>query len=94
MKTVVTERVLHDGVTRISIRFPFDPELIKITRGLSDALWSKRMGCWHVPDKPGIIRQLVAMLKKSPTVDYRADLIDSVGFFEKKKFIDSFVEIL
>jgi hypothetical protein len=34
------------------------------------------------------------MLKKRPTVDDRAVLIDLVRFFEREKFIDSFVEIL
>lgn len=36
MKTVVTGRVIHDGVSRITIRFPYDSELIKLTKGLSD----------------------------------------------------------
>ena len=33
-------------------------------------------------------------VKKRPTVDDRADLIDLVRFLEREKFIDSFVEIL
>ncbi len=88
MKTVVTERVIHDGVTRISIRFPFDPELIKITRGLSDALWSKQMGCWHIPDKSDIIGLLLSAFKGKAYVDYSAIRVNPRDKNEPKRDSD------
>lgn len=85
---MVTERVTHDGVTRITIRFPFDPELIKITKGLSDALWSKRMNCWHVPDKPDIISLLLSAFKGKAYVDYSAIKVNPGGKNEPKQDSD------
>jgi integrase/recombinase XerD len=70
MKTVIARKVIHDGINRITITFPYDPELIKIIKGMSDARWSKRMGCWHVPDKPDIINLLLCAFKGRAYVDY------------------------
>jgi integrase len=81
MKTVIAGRVIHDGINRITIRFPYDPELIKITKGMSDARWSKRMGCWHVPDKPDIINLLLCVFKGRAYVDYsdiKSNLIEKI----------------
>jgi integrase/recombinase XerD len=72
MKTVTTGRVIHNGVSRITIRFPYDPDLNKMTKGLSDARWSKKMECWHVPDRPDIINLLLFAFKGKVYVDYSA----------------------
>jgi hypothetical protein len=70
MKTVTTGRVIHNGVSRITIRFPYDPDLNKMTKGLSDARWSKKMDCWHVPDRPDIINLLLFAFKGKAYIDY------------------------
>jgi len=72
MKTVTTGRVIHNGVSRITIRFPYDPDLNKITKGLSDARWSKKMDCWHVSDRPDIINLLLFAFKGKAYIDYSA----------------------
>ena len=53
MKNIVAERVIHNGMVRVGLRFPYDAELIRITKGLPDPLWSSQMKCWHIPDSPG-----------------------------------------
>jgi integrase/recombinase XerD len=72
MKTVTTERVIHNGVHRITIRFPYDAELNKLTRGFTDARWSKKLNCWHVPDRPDIISLLLFAYRGKAYIDYSA----------------------
>ena len=43
MKNIITERVIHNGMVHVTLRFPYDSELIKITKGLPDPLWSSQM---------------------------------------------------
>ena len=50
MKTIIVERVKHDGGNRIALRFPFDRELIETVRHLPGARWSMRMQSWHMDD--------------------------------------------
>jgi integrase/recombinase XerD len=72
MKTLITGRVIHDGAARITIRFPYDPELIKIIKRLPDACWSRNMGCWHIQDRPDIINLLLITFKGKAYVNYSA----------------------
>jgi len=50
MKNIIAERVLHKGMNRVTLRFPYGAELNKITRRLPDPVWSSQMRCWHIPD--------------------------------------------
>ncbi|MCU0378513.1 MAG: site-specific integrase [Bacteroidales bacterium] len=50
MKTIIAERVIHDGGMRVSLRFPFDRELTELVRLFPGARWSTELNCWHVPD--------------------------------------------
>ena len=50
MKSIIAERVLHKSMNRVTLRFPYDAELNKITRRLPDPVWSSQMRCWHIPD--------------------------------------------
>ena len=72
MKTIVAERVIHNGMVRVGLRFPYDAELIKITKGLPDPLWSSQMKCWHIPDSPEIIPILLKAFYGKAYVDYNA----------------------
>lgn len=72
MKTIVAERVIHYGMVRVGLRFPYDAELIKITKGLPDPLWSSQMKCWHIPDKTDIITLLLKAFYGKAYVDYNA----------------------
>jgi integrase/recombinase XerD len=72
MKSIVAERVVHKGENRISIRFSYDAELIKITKGLSDPRWSYQMKCWHIADCTDIISVLLKAFYGKAYVDYSA----------------------
>ena len=50
MKSIIAERVIHKGESRIALRFPYDTELISVVKGIPDARWSQSMNCWHLPD--------------------------------------------
>jgi len=72
MKTVIAERVIHRGSDRVTLRFPYDAELINITREQYDARWSKQMNCWHIPDSSDIITLLLKAFYGKAYVDYAA----------------------
>lgn len=72
MKNVIAERVLHKGMDRVTLRFPYDAELITIVKGLPDARWSQQMGCWHIENSSDIIAALLkAFYGKSDVEKYR-----------------------
>jgi integrase len=72
MKTVITERVIHGGMNRVALKFPYDAELIKITRGLPDPKWSWQMNAWHIPDSNDIITLLLKAFSGKAYIDYTA----------------------
>jgi len=72
MKNVIIERVIHNGVNRVVLRFPYNTELITVVKGLPDSRWSSRMKCWHVPDSPDVITLLLKAFHKKAFIDYSA----------------------
>jgi integrase/recombinase XerD len=72
MKNVIAERVIHNGLNRIALRFPYDSELIAIVKGLHDARWSNQMKCWHVAYSNDIIAVLLKAYYGKAYIDYTA----------------------
>ncbi len=70
MKTIIAERVTHDGGNRVALKFPFDEELITIVRTIPGVRWSQRMQCWHIPDSENVISILLEAFKKAAFIDY------------------------
>lgn len=79
MKTIIAERVIHDGGMRVSLRFPYDQGLIDLVRTLPDARWSNRLRYWHIPDSSDIITLLLTTLSKKAFIDYSALLSQSLA---------------
>ena len=72
MKNIIAERIIHNGMVRVGLWFPYDTELIRITKGLPDPLWSSRMKCWHIPDTPDFISLLLKAFYGKSYIDYTA----------------------
>ena len=70
MKNVIAERVKHDGESRVTLKFPYDRELIAIVKELPEARWSKRMNCWHIQDSSDIIVILLKAFSGKAYLDY------------------------
>ena len=70
MKNVVAERIVHNGMNRVALRFPYDRSLIDAAKGLSDARWSSSLKCWHVADCSDIITLLLKAFQGRAYVDY------------------------
>lgn len=70
MKTITCERVVHDSGSRVTLRFPFDRDLIEIARKLPDSKWSKSMNCWHIADSPDVITMLLKAFQGKAYIDY------------------------
>jgi len=72
MKIIVAQRVVHGGIDRVSLRFLYDADLIKITRRLAGSKWSRQLKCWYVDDRPDIIALLLKAFYGKAYVDYTA----------------------
>ena len=72
MKNVIVERVIHDGESRVALRFPYDAELIALVKVLPDAKWSRTMNCWHLPDNPDGWGKIVSALGDKANLDASA----------------------
>lgn len=72
MKNINVEKVIHKGINRVALRFPYDAELIKVIRGLPDSMWSSQMKCWHITDSTDIITLLLKAFYGKAHVDYKA----------------------
>jgi len=72
MKTITVERVNRDGGSRISLRFAYDQELIKVVKELPDARWSSSGSYWHISDSLEIISLLLNSFHGKAYIDYSA----------------------
>jgi hypothetical protein len=70
MKNVIVERVIHDGESRVALRFPYGTELIALVKELHDARWSSTKRYWHIPDKPDMVKELFRLLKGKAFLNY------------------------
>ena len=81
MKTIKAERVIHKDEIRISLSFPYDPDLIVLAKEMADARWSSGMKYWHIKDSPDIIKLLLEKFQGKAYIDY-SDLMS--GFPDKQ----------
>jgi integrase/recombinase XerD len=70
MKNVIANRVIHDGESRVAIKFPYDKELISIVKELPEARWSSTMNCWHIKDGRNVVHDLFHAFKGKAYLDY------------------------
>lgn len=83
MRTVIAERVRHDSGIRVTLRFPWDEDLVAIVRSIPSARWSKRLECWHMADCEDLIGMLLKAFHKKAFINYEA--LKKVTVFEKVK---------
>jgi len=69
MKTIICERVLHKGENRVTLRFPYDNELIKITRSIPGSKWSQSLYSWHIPDDAELFKDLAGLYSGLAVLD-------------------------
>jgi len=72
MNTISLEPAVHKGERRIKLLFGYDKELISLVKKLPGSAWSKTMKCWHVPDEPDVIKNLLSYFKGIAWLDYSA----------------------
>ena len=81
MKKIIAERIIHNGLSRVTLRFPYDTTLNSVVKDLPGASWSNQMKCWHVSDRPDIITILLDTFHSSAWVDYsslKPGLVDKI----------------
>jgi integrase/recombinase XerD len=72
MKSIVAERVVHDGEYRIALKFQYDSELAEVVKKVPGSRWSRRMSCWHISDSSDVIDLLLAAFSGKAFIDYSA----------------------
>lgn len=70
MKTIICERIFHKGENRLTLRFPYDRELISITRSIPGAKWSQSLSSWHIADDAELIESLPGIFNGVAVFDY------------------------
>ncbi|MBP8960586.1 MAG: tyrosine-type recombinase/integrase [Bacteroidales bacterium] len=70
MKKIIAERVTHRDEKRVSLRFPYDRDLVMTVKNMTGSRWSDTMNCWHIPDSADVIRILLQVFKGKAYVDY------------------------
>lgn len=71
MKTINVERVVHHGMDRIALRFPYDSELIGIVRTVPGAKWSNQMRFWHVNDGTDAIESIRRAFRGKAVLEFK-----------------------
>src|SRR5665648_92337 len=85
MKNIIAERVIHDGGSRITLKFSYDNELISIVKELPDARWSEGNKYWHISDSPYVISLLLKAFSGKANVDYSSVKINLAEKIRLKK---------
>jgi integrase/recombinase XerD len=85
MKTIVVEKVQHEGADRVALRFPYDKLLISMIKELQGAKWSSTMKYWHIPDGNEIIKVLLEKFHGIAYLDYSAMKINLAEKIRLKK---------
>jgi integrase/recombinase XerD len=70
MKNVIANRIIHGGESRVTLKFPYDKELISIIKEFPEARWSGTMNCWHIKDGRNVIHDLFEAFKGKAYLDY------------------------
>lgn len=52
-------KIVYKGESRIKVEFPYDLQLVSTIKQIPDAIWSKSLNAWHVPDN----KESIDMLK-------------------------------
>jgi hypothetical protein len=71
MITIIAERVILDSRMRVSLRFPYDEEIVKAITALPDAVWDGRMNCWHVAAEKNINKIIINALIDIARIEFR-----------------------
>ena len=91
---MIVERVIHDGESRVALRFPYDTVLISVVKGFPGARWSNKMKCWHIPDSSDVITLLLKAFYKKAYIDYsglKPNLVERIR--QSKGFKDRVVPL-
>ncbi len=70
MKQIVVRKVVHKGIKRVALIFPYDRPLIEISRKLPGSQWSRQMNCWHVPDNSESLSLLYRAFQGKAVIKY------------------------
>lgn len=70
MKTIICERIFHKGEHRLTLRFPYDRELISITRSIPGARWSQSLSSWHIAEDAEVTESLPGIFNGVAVIDY------------------------
>lgn len=62
VNTITIKSVYHQNTHRLGLYFPYNEELIRLVKKLSDARWSRTHSCWHIADTAGNLEVLYKLM--------------------------------
>ena len=74
---------------RITVKFKYDQEIIRLMRSFEGATWSRRLGVWHLPP---VLKTFEILLSQLPTLSYNDKLNEDI-FRKKLVNIDKLVSL-
>ncbi|TFH49674.1 MAG: hypothetical protein E4G92_01490, partial [Bacteroidia bacterium] len=93
MVTIITERVILDGGSRVAHQIPYDNRFINLVRKLPDATWSRKMHYWHIADIDDIDDKIVNVFIDIANIEFRGrqsrKLIEKVRDIRQNKELKS-----
>ena len=62
VNTITIKSVYYQNTHRLGLYFPYNEELIRLVKKLSDARWSRTHSCWHIADTAGNLEVLYKLM--------------------------------
>ncbi|MES2593668.1 MAG: phage integrase N-terminal SAM-like domain-containing protein [Bacteroidota bacterium] len=69
MNTIVLDLTKHKGKAVILLKFPYNSQLIALTRQLPEALWSSTLKAWYIPYTNDSVRAITTLFSGAALVD-------------------------
>lgn len=86
MKTVIVlKQVYHREQPCIAIPFPKDFNLMSIVKTIPGSKFSATMSCWYVPNRHGLVDEIIAAFKDSAIID-RSAFIKKTSFRQTQTY--------
>ena len=72
MKSIIAERLVHRGESRIALRFRYDRELNLVLKKVPEAKWSSTHNSWLLPDNKELLKTLPEKFQLKAVIDFSA----------------------
>jgi integrase/recombinase XerD len=69
---LILEPLFHNEKDCVALKFPYNAKLLPIVRTLPGATFSRTNRCWYVPQRAGLLEEIIKLFQQHATLDYLA----------------------